>query len=228
MVDKAKRMALRHQLAKGGDRVIVMAGVPFGTAGSTNVLHVVRLIGDELDRYKALARQQRAAPRRRFRAPGTRPGRLFLPGGARPRPCSQTAQSKALSGSAPRARRPPTIPASTSPLPDTPSPGAPPVVGPDLPVRGDDVARATPLTRTTERIALRRAQAAADRIGFDLRLIAVEQRGQLVLVGQQDGRCARAARVGGLQRLSKATSSASARLARQQRVAIVCAGRACV
>ena len=52
MVEKAKRMALRHQLAKGGDRVIVMAGIPFGKAGSTNVLHVVRLIGDELDRYK--------------------------------------------------------------------------------------------------------------------------------------------------------------------------------
>src|SRR4029453_5215831 len=53
MVEKAKRMALRHQLAKGGDRVIVMAGIPFGTAGSTNVLHVVRLIGDELDRHHA-------------------------------------------------------------------------------------------------------------------------------------------------------------------------------
>jgi pyruvate kinase len=48
MVDKAKRMALRHNLAKGGDRVIIMAGVPFGTPGSTNVLHVVRLTGDEL------------------------------------------------------------------------------------------------------------------------------------------------------------------------------------
>jgi pyruvate kinase len=53
MVEKAKRMALRHQLAKGGDRVIIMAGIPFGTAGSTNVLHVVRLIGDELERYKS-------------------------------------------------------------------------------------------------------------------------------------------------------------------------------
>src|SRR5437764_6764747 len=51
MVEKAKRMALRHRLAKGGDRVIVMAGIPFGTAGSTNVLHVVRLIGDELERH---------------------------------------------------------------------------------------------------------------------------------------------------------------------------------
>ena len=53
MVEKAKRMALRHQLAKGGDRVIIMAGIPFATAGSTNVLHVVRLIGDELDRYRS-------------------------------------------------------------------------------------------------------------------------------------------------------------------------------
>jgi pyruvate kinase len=53
MVEKAKRMALRHQLAKGGDRVIIMAGIPFGTAGSTNVIHVVRLSGDELERYTA-------------------------------------------------------------------------------------------------------------------------------------------------------------------------------
>jgi pyruvate kinase len=48
MVAKAKRMAMRHGIAKAGDRVIVMAGVPFGTPGSTNVLHVVRLTGDEL------------------------------------------------------------------------------------------------------------------------------------------------------------------------------------
>jgi pyruvate kinase len=46
-------MALRHQIAKGGERIVLMAGIPFGTAGSTNVLHVVRLIGDELDRYNA-------------------------------------------------------------------------------------------------------------------------------------------------------------------------------
>jgi pyruvate kinase len=51
MVEKGKRMALRHQLAKGGDRIVLMAGIPFGTAGSTNVLHVVRLAGDELERY---------------------------------------------------------------------------------------------------------------------------------------------------------------------------------
>jgi pyruvate kinase len=48
MVGKAKRMALRHHVARAGDRIIVMAGVPFGTPGSTNVIHVVRLTGDEL------------------------------------------------------------------------------------------------------------------------------------------------------------------------------------
>ena len=52
MVAKAKRMALRHGMAKGGERAIVMAGVPFGTPGSTNVLHVVRLTGDELKGHK--------------------------------------------------------------------------------------------------------------------------------------------------------------------------------
>ena len=53
MVAKSKRMVLRHQLAAGGDRVIVMAGVPFGTPGSTNVLHVVRLTGDELKGHRS-------------------------------------------------------------------------------------------------------------------------------------------------------------------------------
>ncbi|MDQ2878163.1 MAG: pyruvate kinase [Pseudomonadota bacterium] len=51
MVAKAKRMALRHKIAQAGDRVILMAGVPFKTPGSTNVLHVVRIIGDELKGY---------------------------------------------------------------------------------------------------------------------------------------------------------------------------------
>ena len=52
MVAKARRMALRHRLAKGGDRILMMAGVPFGTPGSTNVIHVVRLTGQELKGYK--------------------------------------------------------------------------------------------------------------------------------------------------------------------------------
>lgn len=51
MVAKAKRMALRHNIAKAGDRVIIIAGVPFRTPGSTNVLHVVRVTGDELKGY---------------------------------------------------------------------------------------------------------------------------------------------------------------------------------
>jgi pyruvate kinase len=51
MVSKAKRMAMRAQVAGSGDRVIVMAGVPFGTPGSTNVLHVTRIAGDELKGY---------------------------------------------------------------------------------------------------------------------------------------------------------------------------------
>jgi len=49
MVGKAKRMVLRHHLAGAGDRVVIMAGVPFKTSGSTNVIHVVKLVGDELD-----------------------------------------------------------------------------------------------------------------------------------------------------------------------------------
>ena len=48
MVAKSKRMALRHRIAKPGDNIIVMAGVPFRTPGSTNVVHVVRIVGDEL------------------------------------------------------------------------------------------------------------------------------------------------------------------------------------
>jgi pyruvate kinase len=51
MVAKSKRMALRHGIAKAGEQVVVMAGVPFRTPGSTNVLHVVRIMGDELKGY---------------------------------------------------------------------------------------------------------------------------------------------------------------------------------
>ena len=38
-------------IAGAGDRLVIMAGVPFGVSGSTNVIHVVRLNGDELDSY---------------------------------------------------------------------------------------------------------------------------------------------------------------------------------
>ncbi|MBB6124161.1 pyruvate kinase [Sphingobium subterraneum] len=48
MIGKARRMALRHKAAVAGDKIIVLAGVPFGTPGSTNVLHVATIRGDEL------------------------------------------------------------------------------------------------------------------------------------------------------------------------------------
>jgi pyruvate kinase len=51
MVEKAKRMALRSGLAAGGDPLVLIAGVPFSTPGTTNVVHVVRLTGRELDGY---------------------------------------------------------------------------------------------------------------------------------------------------------------------------------
>ena len=63
MVEKGKRMALRHQIAKGGDRIVLMAGIPFGTAGSTNVLHVVRLVG-----RRARTLRGREGPKRGSRA----------------------------------------------------------------------------------------------------------------------------------------------------------------
>ena len=52
MVGKAKRMALRHGLAGPNERIIIMAGVPFKKSGSTNVLHVVRVEGNELDGHQ--------------------------------------------------------------------------------------------------------------------------------------------------------------------------------
>ncbi|MHA6332635.1 pyruvate kinase [Qipengyuania sp. CAU 1752] len=53
MIAKGKRMALRHGFGSAGSKLIALAGVPFGTPGSTNLLHVVTLAGDELDRHQA-------------------------------------------------------------------------------------------------------------------------------------------------------------------------------
>ncbi|GAA4045434.1 pyruvate kinase [Parerythrobacter jejuensis] len=50
MIAKGKRMALRHGFGTAGSKLIALAGVPFGTPGSTNLLHVVTLKGDELDK----------------------------------------------------------------------------------------------------------------------------------------------------------------------------------
>ena len=51
MIAKGKRMALRHGFGRAGSKLIALAGVPFGTPGSTNLLHVVTLAGDELERH---------------------------------------------------------------------------------------------------------------------------------------------------------------------------------
>jgi len=48
MIGKARRMALRHDMARAGQKIVVLAGVPFGRAGSTNVIHVATIRGDEL------------------------------------------------------------------------------------------------------------------------------------------------------------------------------------
>ncbi len=52
MIGKGKRMALRHGFGEAGSKQIVLAGVPFGTPGSTNLLHVVTLAGDELEKHE--------------------------------------------------------------------------------------------------------------------------------------------------------------------------------
>ena len=38
-------------MAEAGAKLIVLAGVPFGTPGATNLLHVVTVSGDELDKH---------------------------------------------------------------------------------------------------------------------------------------------------------------------------------
>ena len=53
MIAKGKRMALRQGFGGAGSRLITLCGVPFGTPGATNLLHVVTLTGDELKRNGA-------------------------------------------------------------------------------------------------------------------------------------------------------------------------------
>lgn len=52
MIGKGKRMALRHGFGGKGSRLAVMAGVPFGQSGATNLVHVVSVQGDELEGYE--------------------------------------------------------------------------------------------------------------------------------------------------------------------------------
>ncbi len=53
MIAKGKRMALRHGFGTAGSKLIALAGVPFGTPGATNLLHIVTLSGRELDRDRS-------------------------------------------------------------------------------------------------------------------------------------------------------------------------------
>lgn len=43
MVEVALQMARREGFARGGERVVITAGVPFGTSGTTNILRVARV-----------------------------------------------------------------------------------------------------------------------------------------------------------------------------------------
>ncbi len=47
MVDKACRVAFREEFARRGERIVVTAGVPFGTPGTTNILRIAR-VGEEM------------------------------------------------------------------------------------------------------------------------------------------------------------------------------------
>ncbi|MEP7222558.1 MAG: pyruvate kinase [Novosphingobium sp.] len=51
MIAKGKRMALRQGFGSAGSKLIALAGVPFGTPGATNLLHVVTLTGNELQKH---------------------------------------------------------------------------------------------------------------------------------------------------------------------------------
>ncbi|MBR4876465.1 MAG: pyruvate kinase, partial [Rhodocyclaceae bacterium] len=46
MVEHAARAARRYGYGRQGDAVVVIAGLPFGQSGSTNLLHVARIPGE--------------------------------------------------------------------------------------------------------------------------------------------------------------------------------------
>ena len=50
MIDRACRIAYRDGFAKTGQRVVITAGVPFGTPGATNVLRIA-WVGDEREAF---------------------------------------------------------------------------------------------------------------------------------------------------------------------------------
>ena len=48
MVDRAGRIAFRDGFARAGERIIIVAGIPFGTPRSTNMLRIA-LVGTDDD-----------------------------------------------------------------------------------------------------------------------------------------------------------------------------------
>ena len=46
MVDRACRLAFREGFAKAGQRIIIVAGVPLGTPGATNMVRIA-FVGSE-------------------------------------------------------------------------------------------------------------------------------------------------------------------------------------
>jgi len=46
MVDRACRIAFREGFAKAGQRIIIVAGVPLGTPGATNMVRIAYISDD--------------------------------------------------------------------------------------------------------------------------------------------------------------------------------------
>jgi len=65
MVDRANSIAFRDGFAKAGQRVIVVAGVPLGTPGATNMLRIAYVGPADADVVRAVIASQRVGAKRR-------------------------------------------------------------------------------------------------------------------------------------------------------------------
>ena len=171
MVEKGKRMALRHQLAKGGDRVIV--------DGRNAVRH--GRLDQRAARRPADRRRARAPPgeqglsaevapgsRRRSRARGSRSGRLSSQARAPASPCSHTAHSKALSGLGAARQEAADDAGEHIAAARHAEARRAAVIGPEVAARGDDMA-GDAFDQHDRPIEVGGAAAAADRLALDPR-----------------------------------------------------------
>ena len=186
MVAKARRMALQARIAAGGDRMVVMAGVPFGQAGSTNVIHVVKVTGDELDTY---APRATAAPGSRpgFPSPNSRSGPTFFANAAPASPWSKTPHRQAAERIGAAREQAADNPRKRIAAARHAQPGAAAAIEPGAAVGGDDVALHA-LDQGDGIVAVGAGAAAAERIGGDIVFVAAEQRGHFAMMGEQDRR----------------------------------------